>query len=115
MEIARSDDGDDDRYRKMIEGERNIMTASQPMGAEGHDKLFYADDMLILASTAEAAELMLRRVQTESAKYNMRFNQRKCVLLRLNSIHNVRILRRRGGYAGSKQGAIPRHKYGRER
>ena len=68
-----------DMEKGMTEGERNITTASQPMGAEGHDKFFYADGTLILASTAEAAELMFRKIQTESAKYNMRFNQRKCV------------------------------------
>ena len=60
--IYNNDDGDNARYRnQMIEGERNIMAARQPMGAGGHDKLFYADDTLILASTAEAAELMLRK------------------------------------------------------
>ena len=73
----------------MTEGERDVMAESQPTGAEGHDKLLYADGTLILASAAEAAELMLRKIQTESAKYNMRLNQRKCVLLRMNSIHNV--------------------------
>ena len=73
----------------MTEGERQIITESQPTGAEGHDKLFYADDTLILASTAEAAELMLRKIRTESAKYNMRLNQKKCVFLRMSSIHNV--------------------------
>ena len=33
-----------DIEKGMTEGERNIMTESQPTGAEGHDKLFYADD-----------------------------------------------------------------------
>ena len=78
-----------DIEKGMTEGERNVMTESQPTGAEGHNKLFYADDTLRLASTAEAAELMLRKIQTEFAKYNMRPNQRKRVLLRMNSIHNV--------------------------
>ena len=73
----------------MIEGEGSTMTASQLMGAQGHDKFFYADDTLILASSAEAAELMLRKMQIESAKYNMRLNQKTCVLVRMNSRHDV--------------------------
>ena len=78
-----------DIENQMTEEERNTMTARQPMGAGGHDKLFYADDTLILASTTEAAELMHRKIQTEAAKYNMKLNQRKCVLLWMNSIQNV--------------------------
>ena len=78
-----------DIEKGMTEGETNVMAESLPMGAEGHDLFFYADDTLILASTAEAAELMLRKIQTESAKYNVRLNRRKCVLLGMNSIHNV--------------------------
>ena len=69
-----------DIENQMTEGEKNIMTASQPMGAGGHDICFYADT-LILAGTAEAAELMLRKIQSESAEYNMKLNQRKCVRL----------------------------------
>ena len=37
---------------------------------------FSTQTTLIFASTAEAAELMLRKIQKESAKYNMIFNQK---------------------------------------
>eukprot|EP00972_Heterocapsa_arctica_P099090 14623096-Heterocapsa_arctica.AAC.1 len=50
----------------------------------------YADDTLILSSTADAAELMLWTIQSESAKYNLKLNHNKCVLIRMNSVHNVR-------------------------
>eukprot|EP00972_Heterocapsa_arctica_P077586 11443713-Heterocapsa_arctica.AAC.1 len=56
------------------------------------NQLFYADDTLILASNHEAAELLLHNIQIESDKYNLSLHLNKCVLLRLNSIHNVHFL-----------------------
>ena len=35
---------------------------------DGHDKLLYADDTLILASSRQAAEIMRRKIQEESNK-----------------------------------------------
>eukprot|EP00972_Heterocapsa_arctica_P057945 8548897-Heterocapsa_arctica.AAC.1 len=39
-----------------------------------------------------AAELLLQKIQIESEKYNLSLNLNKCVILRLNSIHNVHFL-----------------------
>ena len=48
-----------------------ILSNEQPIGIEGHDKLLYADDTLILASSRKAAEIMFHKIQEES---NMRLN-----------------------------------------
>ena len=42
--------------------ERNIFSSEQPIGMNGHDKLLYAGDTLILASSRQAAEIMLHKI-----------------------------------------------------
>ena len=37
--------------------------------------MFYADDTLIMASTAAAAETILQHIELESGKYNVNLNQ----------------------------------------
>eukprot|EP00972_Heterocapsa_arctica_P006233 916132-Heterocapsa_arctica.AAC.1 len=53
-------------------------------------KLLHADDTLTISSTADAAELMLHNIQSESAKYNLNLNQHKCMLIIMNAIQTVR-------------------------
>ena len=65
----------------LTQEERFILRDEQPMGMEGHDKLLYADDTIILTSNRQAAEIILHRIQEESSRYNMRLNQNKCILL----------------------------------
>lgn len=72
--------------------ERHILSNEQPIGMDGHDKLLYADDTLILASSRQAAEIMLRKIRGESNKYNVILNQRKCILLGMSSFGNAQYL-----------------------
>ena len=53
------------------------------------NKLFYADDTLIMTPTTETAGLILHRIQRESAHYNLKPNQSKCCLLRMNAIQAI--------------------------
>eukprot|EP00972_Heterocapsa_arctica_P019639 2898866-Heterocapsa_arctica.AAC.1 len=73
----------------MTAEERATLAEGQPWKVEA-TRLLYADDTLILSSTAGAAELMLWKIRSDSAKYNLNLDQNKCVLIRMNSVHNVR-------------------------
>ena len=53
------------------------------------NKLFHADDTLIMTTTTEAAEVILHKIQKESALYNLKLNQSKCCLLRMNAIQTI--------------------------
>jgi hypothetical protein len=77
---------------RLTQEERNILNEEQPRGANGQDRLLYADDTLILASSNRAAEILLHKVQEESDKYNMKLNQKKCVLLGMNSLGGVQYI-----------------------
>ena len=52
-------------------------------------ELFYADDTLIMASTAAAAETILQHLELESGKYNMNLNHTKCIHLRLSDLERI--------------------------
>ena len=39
------------------------------------NKLFYADDTLIMTTTTEAAELILHKIQREPSHYNLKLKQ----------------------------------------
>ena len=52
-------------------------------------ELYYADDTLIMASTAAAAETILHHIEHESGKYNMILNRTKCIHLRLNDLERI--------------------------
>ena len=54
--------------------------------------VFNADDTLIMASTAAAAEIILQHIELESNKYNMKLNYGKCIHLRMNDIERVTYL-----------------------
>ena len=56
-------------------------------------ELFYADDTLIMASTA-AAETILQHIELESGKYNMSLNRTKCIHLRLNDLERITYMNR---------------------
>ena len=53
-------------------------------------ELFYADDTLIMARTAQAAQLILRKLETESAKYNLKLHQQKCTHILMNDHRRIR-------------------------
>ena len=69
-----------------------ILRNEQQMGMEGHDKLLYADDTIILTSTKQAAEIILHKIEEESGRYNMRLNQNMCILLGMNSLGGVQYI-----------------------
>ena len=52
-------------------------------------ELFYADDTLIMASTAAAAETIFQHIELESGKYNINSNHNKCIHLRLNDLERI--------------------------
>ena len=51
--------------------ERHTLSNERPIGMDVRDGLLYADDTLTLASSRQAAEIMLHKIQEESNKYNM--------------------------------------------
>ena len=59
---------------------------------EGQDKLLYADDTIILASSKQAAEIMPHKIKEEPNRYNMRLNQHMCILLGMNSLGSLQYL-----------------------
>ena len=77
---------------KLTQEERATLRNEQPMGMEGYDKLLYADDTIILTSTKQAAEIILHKIQEESSRHNMKLNQKKCILLGMNSLGSVQYL-----------------------
>ena len=48
---------------KLTQEERNILRNEQALGMEGHGKLLYADDIVILTSNIKAAEVTLHKIQ----------------------------------------------------
>ena len=52
-------------------------------------EIFYADDTLIMASTAAAAETRFQHIELESGKYNMNLNHTKCIHLRLHDLERI--------------------------
>ena len=81
---------------KLTHEERHVLSNEEPLGMEGPDKLLYADDAIILASSKQATEIILHKIQEESNIYNMRLNTNKCILLGMNSLGRVQYLD--GGY-----------------
>ena len=57
-----------------IEEEEHILYQGRLCRAT-FNKLFYADDTLVMTKTAEAAELILHKIQREAAHYNLKLNQ----------------------------------------
>ena len=95
----------------LTQGERLTLRNEQPMGMEGHDKLLYADDTIILTSTRQAAEIILHKIQEESSRYNMRLNQNKCILLGMNSLGSVQYIDGGLRNADGRKSTIPRDEY----
>ena len=48
---------------QLTHDERHILSNEQPIGMDGHDKLLYADDTLIPASSKQAAEIMPHKIR----------------------------------------------------
>ena len=51
--------------------------------------LFYADDTIIMTSTAQATQLILHKIQNESKTCGMKLNHNKCGHIGLNAIHRI--------------------------
>ena len=77
---------------KLTQEGRTILRNAQPMGMEGYGELLYADDTIILTSTKQAAEIILRKIQEEPSRYNVKLHQSKCILLGMNSLGSVQYL-----------------------
>ena len=56
--------------------------------------MFYADDTIITAKTAEAVDIILHRAETESHKYALKLNQGKCIHIQMNAIHRIHFKQR---------------------
>ena len=71
-------------------------------------KLFHSDDTIIMAKTAEAVEIILHRVETESHKYALKLNQGKCIHIQMNAVHRIHFRRECGTNPNSSR--LPRRK-----
>ena len=47
------------------------------------NKLFYADDTIIMTSSAQASQLIFQQIQHKSKTYGMNLNQNRCEHIRL--------------------------------
>ena len=59
-----------------------------------NEQLFYADDAVIIAKTAESVETILHRVELESNKYVLKLNQNKCIHLQMHAIEIIHFMER---------------------
>ena len=57
----------------------------------GINKVLYADDTILLTTTMQSMENLLHSIERESAKYNVRLNERKCVVLNTSENHASRV------------------------
>ena len=73
----------------MTEAEKENVEANR-LHKEVSSRLFYADDTIIMSQTAEAAEIVLHRIQQESHKYALKLNETKCTHLQMNAIQRIR-------------------------
>ena len=72
----------------LTEHEKEIVERSK-LHKQGSGKLFYADDTIIMAKTAEAVEAILHRIEEKSYKYALKLNQNKCIHIHTNAIHRI--------------------------
>ena len=75
--------------RKHLDLQEQIDLAAGQLHNVNLSEHYYADDTLIMASTANAAETILQHIESESEKYNMKPNRAKCIHLRMNDLHSV--------------------------
>jgi hypothetical protein len=71
----------------LTEQEKNLVEAGKP--DTGINKLFYADDTILMTTTVHAMECLLHAIEKESAKYNMRLNKQKCIVINMNEVHRI--------------------------
>ena len=55
-------------------------------------KLFYADDTIIVAKTAESVEIVMCKIELESNKYSLKLNQNKCIHIQMNAIERIHFM-----------------------
>ena len=77
-----------DVEQSYTEVENDIATRDR-LHKQVNDKLFYADDTIIMAKTAGAVEMMLQKIEVESNKYSLRLNKTKCVHIQMKAIDRV--------------------------
>ena len=56
-----------------------------------HGKLFYADDTVFMAQTAESVEIILHNIELESNKYSLKLNQ-KCIHTQMGAIERIHFM-----------------------
>ena len=77
-----------DVEKGLIEQELEIVENNK-LHTQVSGKLFYADNTIIMARTAEAVEIILHRIETESHRFALKLNQGKCIHIQMNAIHRL--------------------------
>ena len=72
----------------LTEHEKEIVERSKPH-KQVSGQFLHADGTIIMAKIAEAVEATLHRIEEESHKYALKFNQNKCIHIRMNAIHRI--------------------------
>ena len=76
-------------FRNNLDLQENIDIAEGQLHKASLSELYYADDTLVMTSTAKAAETIRQHIEQESEKYNMKLNYDKCIHLRMNDIRTI--------------------------
>ena len=67
-----------------IEEETDRRTVGQEFADFTAQQLLYADDTLLVGKSARTIHIILRAIERESDKYNMRLNKGKCCQINMN-------------------------------
>ena len=59
------------------------------VGCFNYSEVLYADDTLVVGNRAREVNIILAAIERESAKYNLKLNKRKCVVVNMNCNANV--------------------------
>ena len=68
--------------KKASQNTKNKIVKINKLHKQVSGKLFYADDTIIMAKTAEAVVAMQHRIEEESHRYALKLNQNKCIHIR---------------------------------
>ena len=55
-------------------------------------KLFYTDETITMAKTAEPVEIILHKIELESSKYSLKLTQNKCIHIQMNAIERIHFM-----------------------
>ena len=68
-----------------------------------HWELLYADDTMVMGSRAREINIILKAIEIESEKYNLRLNKGKCFYVGMNGTANIHF---KDGKKGSKADTV---------